>query len=253
MVTLQNSMVTLQKGIAVPIYQQLQQLIRAEIASGAWQPGQAIPSEPLLAQQFGIARMTVRQAIEGLIHDGLLLRVRGRGTFVAQPKVERVLSRLYGFSEDMRARGMIPSARLLTREVVPAPADVSTHLGLGLREAVIHVRRLRLADSLPMAIEISYLNYGLCRDVLGADLESGSLYTFLQEAIGLRLCHGSQELEAALPTAAEAQLLEQPRSHPVLAIRQTTYVQGAEGELPGIYGRTIYRADRYRFRLEVPR
>lgn len=244
---------TLQKGATEPIYVQLQNLIRERIAAGSWRPGEAIPSELALVQQFGIARMTVRQAIDGLIREGLLVRARGRGTFVAHPRVERELSRLYGFSEDMRSRGMVPAARLLQREVVPAPADVSAYLGLGRREAVIYIRRLRLADGVPMAIEASYLNYELCRDVLDADLEAGSLYAFLQDTIGLRLCHGSQELEAALPGAGDARLLEQPRTHPVLAITQTTYVQSAGMEQPGIYGRTTYRADRYRFRMEVPR
>lgn len=244
---------TLQKGIAEPIYVQLQNLIRENITSGMWQPGETIPSELMLVQQFGIARMTVRQAIDGLIREGLLVRARGRGTFVSAPRVERELSHLLGFSEDMRARGMVPSARLIARDVVPAPAEVSARLGLNQREAVIHIRRLRLADELPMATETSYFNYGLCHAVLTADLEAGSLYAFLQNSVGLRLSHGSQELEAALPSAADAQLLEQSRRHPVLVIRQTTYVRDTEAERPAIYGLTVYRADRYRFRLEVPR
>lgn len=244
---------TLQKGTAEPIYVQLQNLIRENITSGTWQPGETIPSELTLVQQFGIARMTVRQAIDGLIREGLLVRARGRGTFVSAPRVERELSHLLGFSEDMRARGMVPSARLIAREVVPAPADVSARLGLNQREAVIHIRRLRLADELPMATETSYFNYGLCHDVLTADLEAGSLYAFLQNSVGLRLSHGSQELEAALPSAADAHLLAQSRRHPVLVIRQTTYVRDTEAERPAIYGLTVYRADRYRFRLEVPR
>src|SRR6185437_3638584 len=138
---------TLDKHIEVPMYQQLQSLIRTNITSGTWQPGQAIPSEQMLSRQFEIARMTVRQALEGLIREGLLRRERGRGTFVAHPMVERELSRLRGFSEDMRARRMAPSARLLAREVVPAPPEVSEHLRLGAREAVIYMRRLRLADA----------------------------------------------------------------------------------------------------------
>lgn len=243
----------LQKHTDVPMYQQLQELIRGDILSGLWQPGQAIPSEQTLVQQFGIARMTVRQAVDGLIREGLLRRERGRGTFVAHKPVERELSRMRGFSEDMRARGMVPSARLIARQVVPAPPEVSTHLHLGLREAVIYIRRLRLADALPMALETSYLDYTLFRPVLEADLESSSLYEYLQAALPLRLSHASQELAAALPSAEDAQLLEQSRRAPTLMITQTTYVQVAGEEVPAIFGRTIYRADRYRFRLEVPR
>jgi GntR family transcriptional regulator len=244
---------TLQKGISAPIYLQLQNLIRDRIADGVWQPGQAIPSEETLVRQFGIARMTVRQALEGLLREGLLIRERGRGTYVARPRVERELTRMHGFSEDMRARGMVPSARLVARDVRPAPAGVSTELRLGKREAVIYLQRLRLADDLPMALESSYLNYELCREVLQADLESGSLYVFLQESIGLRLCYASQELEAAFPNAETAALLEMPRRRPVLIIRQTTYVRIGEEDIPGITGSTVYRADRYRVRMQVPR
>jgi GntR family transcriptional regulator len=237
----------------IPRYLQVQQYLRDEIAAGTWLPGKAIASEQALAQQFHIARMTVRQAIEGLIREGLLRRERGRGTFVTLRRVERELSRMRGFSEDMLARGMVPSTKLLAREVVPAPPDVSIHLAVGQREAVIYLKRLRLADALPMALETSYFNYALFRPLLTADLESHSLYSFLEQALGFRLSHASQELAATLPSTEEAALLEQPKRHPTLVISQTTYVQLAGEELPAIFGRTLYRADRYRFRQEIPR
>ena len=231
----------------------MQQHIREGIDTGIWQPGEAISSETALAQQFAVARMTVRQALEGLIDEGLLVRVRGRGTFVARPHVERELTHMHGFSEDMRARGMVPSSHLLAREVIPAPPEVSEALHLGTREAVILLQRLRLADAVPLALETSYLHYGLCRTVLHADLETGSLYAFLLDQVGLELRHASQELHAALPTRIEAELLQISRRQPVLVIHQTTYVRRDGAELAAIYGRTVYRADRYRFRLEVPR
>jgi GntR family transcriptional regulator len=244
---------TLQRHGDVPVYQQLQDVIRENLTSGLWAPGQAIPSEQSLGQQYGVARMTIRQALDGVIREGLLRRERGRGTFVTHKRVERELSRMRGFSEDMGARGMAPSARLIAREVVPAPAEVSKHLQLGPREAVIYLRRLRFADALPMALETSYFNYTLFRPILEADLESHSLYDYLQNTLSVRLSHASQELAATLPTAEDAGLLGQSKRDPTLVITQTTYVHMAGEELPAIFGRTMYRADRYRFRLEVPR
>lgn len=238
---------------AQPRYAQLQQHIRERIAAEVWQPGEAIPGEKALAQQYAVARMTVRQALEGLIREGLLVRVRGRGTYVARPHVERELSHMHGFSEDMRARGMVPSSRLLAREVLPAPPAVSAALQIAEHEPVILVQRLRLADALPLALETSYLRYALCHDVLLADLERGSLYTFLQDQARIELLHASQELQAALPSRGEADLLRITRRQPVLVIQQTTYVRHQQVECPGIVGRTVYRADRYRFYLEVPR
>lgn len=241
------------KDIEQPIYRQLQDLIRGHIASGAWKPGEAIPTERALVQEFGVARMTIRQALDGLLHEGLIVRTRGRGTFVAQPPVERELTRMHSFTEDMRGRGLAPSARLLARQVVPAPEEVSAQLQLGRREAVVYLQRLRLADDLPIALESCYLAYDIGQLVLEADLERNSLYQILEGQAQLTLVHASQELQAALPTRAEAALLQTSRRQPVLVIQQTTYVRRAGEERPGICGRTVYRADRYRFHLEVPR
>jgi GntR family transcriptional regulator len=236
-----------------PLYRKVQLYLRDGIARGVWLAGASIPSEKALAGQFSIARMTARQAVDGLIREGLLVRVHGRGTFVTTPKVERELTRMRGFSEDMRAQGRSPSSRLLGREVIPAPAEVSEQLGLGPREAVIFLKRIRLADGAPIALETSYLRYELCKPVLEADLEAGSLYTFLQDTAGIRFRAAQQELQAALPTQAEAELLEMPRRYPVLVVTQTTFIERPERDVPAIRGRTLYRGDRYRFRLEVPR
>src|SRR5258708_7877086 len=119
------------KGIGQALYAQGQEHILERIRSGVWKEGDLIPTEMALVQQFGVARMTVRQALDRLIREGLLVRVRGRGTFVARPKIERELTRMHSFSDDMRARGMVPSSRLLGREVVPAPQLVSQSLLLG--------------------------------------------------------------------------------------------------------------------------
>lgn len=243
----------LKRGADQPVYLQLQDLIRGAIGAGVWRPGTAIPPEKALAQQVGVARMTVRQALDGLIRDGLLVRVRGRGTFVTHPRVERELTRMHGFSEDMRGRGLTPSTRVLARQVVPAPDEVSTHLRLGRREAVILLHRLRFADELPIALETSYLNYERCQPVLDANLETGSLYHFLEGELGLRLSHATQDLEARLPDTVEADLLQVSRRLPLLVIHQTTYIHTTVADEPLIRGQTVYRADRYHFRLEVPR
>jgi GntR family transcriptional regulator len=241
-------------GRAVPPrYIQVQEHIRASIRDGTWQVGEPIPPETALVERFGVARMTIRQALDGLVREGLVVRARGRGTRVARPRVERELTHMHGFSEDMRRRGMVPSSVMLARGVLPAPKEVSDRLLLNPREAVIRVERLRLADALPMALETSYFNYALCESVLQADLESGSLYEFLQDILGIELRYASQDLQAALPAKAEAALLAISRRSPVLIINQTTFVRSNHDDVPAIAGRTVYRADRYHFRLEVPR
>jgi GntR family transcriptional regulator len=243
----------LQKHTGVPVYRQLQGLVRENIASGVWKVGQAIPSEQALVQRYGIARMTVRQALDGLIREGLLRRERGRGTFVAQQWVERELSRLRSFSEDMRARNMVPSARLVSREVIPAPPHVSEYLKLGVREAVIYLKRLRLADASPMALECAYFVYALFQPILEADLVNNSLYELIQNTFGLRLTHASQEFAVVTPSAGDAQLLGLSKRDATLMISQTTYVEVEGRDVPAIHGHTLYRGDSYRFRMVVPR
>jgi GntR family transcriptional regulator len=234
---------------------QVQHYVRDAIMNGTWQVGEPIPPEMALVEQFGVARMTVRQALDGLVREGLVVRARGRGTVVARPRVERELTRMHGFSEDMRARGMVPASVVLDCAVVPAPKTIADRLLVNPREAVVRLQRLRLADAVPMALETSYFNYTLCEAVLHADLATGSLYDFLQGTLMIELRYASQELEAALPSAIEASLLAISRRSPVLIIDQTTYARGSPDldDVPAITGRTVYRADRYHFRQQVPR
>ncbi len=139
-----------------------------------------IPSERELAEMYDISRMTVRQAVNNLVNDGYLIRRRGKGTFVAAQKIEQPLKGLTSFSEDMRARGMEPGTIVLSFETVPASQKLAEGLGVTEGDDLYEVRRLRLADGLPMALETLYIPVhlvpGLTRDVV-----SGSVYEFYRK------------------------------------------------------------------------
>ncbi|WP_308203257.1 GntR family transcriptional regulator [Georgenia satyanarayanai] len=200
--------------------------------------GHAIPSERELCEHFGVSRMTVRQAVDALVVEGLLERVQGRGTFVAQPKVDLQL-RLVSFPEEMRRRGMEPSLRVLAAESVAAPPHVADALDLPPGVDVHYLRRLRLADGLPMAVEENWVPAMLAPELLGAD-PAPSVYEALT-ARGLAPTWGEDVIEAVLLEAEVAGHLGLTEATAGLQIRRRTF----SGDLAVDYAVSIYRADRY--------
>jgi GntR family transcriptional regulator len=233
-----------QKDSSVPIYSQVEQIVMDMIDSGKLSPGQRVPSEREIAETLGISRMTARAAISGLVADGYLYSVPGKGTFVSNPKMRQDLLELTSFTEDMRNRGLRPGARLLELGVVNgAPEKVYRALGLSGNDDLIRVRRLRTADEEPMCLETSYLPKNYVPWLLEEDLESGSLYQAL-ESRGIELVKAEEHLEATVVRETESELLTLPVGYPVLLIERTTYT---EGDRPIEYVKSLYRGDRYRF------
>jgi len=130
----------------LPLYYQLMHELRLRIERGEWKPGDLFPPERELSETYGVSRMTVRQALAELVNDGLLRRDQGRGTFVAKPKLRKRLFRLTSFTEDMRARGKQPGARVLRAEMALAKPKVAEMLQTGPEQLVAVIERLRLAD-----------------------------------------------------------------------------------------------------------
>src|SRR5215210_2988344 len=141
------------KSGPLPRYYQLKEIIRERLRTGEWAPGSLIPSERELCERYGISRMTARQSISELVNEGLLYREQGKGTFVGHPKIAQQLLRLTGFTEDMRAREQRPGAKVLRAEMWPAAAATAERLRVRLGQPVYRLRRLRLADSEPLALE----------------------------------------------------------------------------------------------------
>jgi GntR family transcriptional regulator len=237
-------MKTLDSSSPIPLYYQLKAAIEERIESGQWKPGDRVPSESGLEELFQVSRTTVRQALGDLVSQGRLTRARGRGTFVAQPRIQQALTYLTGFTQDMRARGKQPGSRLLHFEVTQAPAVVARMLRIEPGEAVIRIKRLRLADEAPMAVETSFLVYRLCPGLLDEDLSTQSLYDLLGQKLNLVPSRAHQELAAVGCPKPEAALLGIPLGAPVLHIHRTTFSQSGD---PFEQAESYYRGDRYVF------
>jgi len=226
----------------VPKYYQLKEIIRDMIEKQELGAGQAIPPERELCERYGVSRMTARQAVMELVNEGLLYRVQGLGTFVAEAKVPQDSGRLTSFTQDMQERGMEVSSTVIgVREEAAGPV-VARLLRIDPGDRIIRVRRVRNADEKPMALETSHLLYEVAKGILDVDLSERSLYEELGKA-GVRIATAEQSYEAVLVNEAESEHLGVPVGSPALLIERVTY--DAE-DRPFEYVKSVYRGDRYR-------
>ncbi|MEW6578927.1 MAG: GntR family transcriptional regulator [Chloroflexota bacterium] len=231
----------------IPIYLQLEEQLEQLIVNGAWRPKEPLPSDHSLAQTFQISVMTVRQAMSQLVNKGLIYRERGRGTFVSPRLLDHHLTRLEGFTEDMRSRGLSSSSRILTFDISPASSLVTDSLALEAETPVLHIERLRLVDDRPVAIHDAYLTY---LDISREELEAvESLYALLERK-GVWLTEAYETLEAIAASKDMADLLRVERGAPLLKASRTSWDR-SNRPIELVYA--IYRADFYRYGIRLRR
>lgn len=212
-------------------------------------PGSPIPTERSLAAEFDVSRTTVRQALADLTVEGRLLRVQGKGTFAAEPKVAQRLQ-LSSYTEDMRAQGREPSSQLMDIAEIPAEGELTTLLGIRSGAKVLRMQRLRLADGEPMAIETTHLPLGRFRGLRKYLTPGGSLYQVLRERFDVEMGHAEETIETALAGPHEAELLGADVGMPMLLLSRHSF---DTTERPVEWVRSVYRGDRYKFVAELNR
>jgi GntR family transcriptional regulator len=230
-----------------PKGEQLQEILEGVV--GALDPGAVLPSERLLARRYGVARATVTQAIDGLVSRGLVYRVHGSGTFVAEPKFRQPLT-LTSFTEDMRARGMTPGSVVRSQAVVPASEVVARHLALVPGTPVVHLERVRTADGEPMALERTHLPAQRLPGLEEADLTDASLYELLERTWGVQVAEADQWASVVRLGEEEAALLHVSAAQPALLFQRVTRDPAGT---PVEYVRSLYRGDRYEVHTRLER
>jgi GntR family transcriptional regulator len=230
-----------------PKGEQLQEILEGVV--GALDPGALLPSERLLAQRYGVARATVTQAIDGLVSRGLVYRVHGSGTFVAEPKFRQPLT-LTSFTEDMRARGMTPGSLVRSQAIAPASEVVARHLALVPGTPVVHLERVRTADGEPMALERTHLPAQRLPGLEDADLTDASLYELLERKWGVRVAEADQWASVVRLGEEEAALLHVSAAQPALLFQRVTRDPAGT---PVEYVRSLYRGDRYEVHTRLER
>jgi GntR family transcriptional regulator len=229
-----------------PLYMRLQNRIREVVRNGQMPPRSSLPPERVISERLNLSRVTVRRALENLVQEGLLTRRQGSGTFVADqpPRVEQPLSRLSSFSEDMRQRGLEPSSVWLARELtLPSPSEaMQLHLFAG--ERIVRLRRLRLANGVPMAIETAMVAE---RDLPNPALVEHSLYEAL-DRLGLAPVRALQRLASVNVSESDAAALGVAAGAAGLKIERVSFLPSGR---PVEFTTSLYRGDAYDFITEL--
>ena len=228
---------------AIPLHAQITEALQLQIEHGELKAGENFPSERELAERFGVSRMTVRQALQRLRHDGLIYRERGVGTFVANRKIDVHTRNLSGFSEEMASLGLTPSSRVLQLKRETVDENIARDLDLEPNAEVFRLERLRLADDEPMALETTFLAAQSLPGLDKIDLTKNSLYQVLVENYNLQMHHAAEILEAAPAARFVAAQLGIKTGEPVLVVHRVVY---SEANQPIESAHTTHRADRYR-------
>ncbi|MBZ5752621.1 GntR family transcriptional regulator [Metabacillus rhizolycopersici] len=241
----------IKKDSPIPIYYQLEEIIKDLIEKGELKPGDSLPAEREYAEKFEISRMTVRQAFTQLVNDGYLYRIQGKGTFVAErkPKIEQALQGLTSFTEDMKARGMKPGSQLVQFEIIPATSLIANQLGIQEYGPVYEIKRIRLADDVPMALETNYISANFIKG-LTEKIVNQSLYSYIENQLNLRIDHASQVIESSVADELEAEYLNIQPGAPVMLIQRNTFLKDGT---PVEFVKSTYRADRYKFMIQMNR
>ena len=238
---------TLRRG-PVPLHHQVYLQLSASLDAGRWQPGDRLPTEHDLAAGFGCSLITVRRALDELRRERRIERTPGRGTFVTNPPLERDLTALTSFTDEMRSRGLDPQTRLVRTATESANPVVAAALGIEPGAPVLFIERVRSVGGQPLMLEQAYLPSERFAGLPAKDLERGSLYQALADRYGLRPVRADETIEPVLPSAREARLLKQSPHRPALLIE---LIACAEDGSPIEYCRAVVRGDRARYRVDA--
>ncbi|CVF63872.1 GntR family transcriptional regulator [Pseudomonas lundensis] len=233
-----------------PLYAKVEAALAAEISAATLPPGSQLPPEDRLIERFSVSRTTVRKAIENLVARGLVEIRRGKGTFVAQPKIIQELTELTGFVEDMQALGRSPTAQLLDKQIVAADADVARQLAVPAGSLVMRIQRVRLADGIAMSFDETYLPREIGEKVVTHDLDAEPIFALLEGKYDLPLTEAEYRLEAVSATPDVAQALAVDPGSAVFLIERTSYTVGHQ---PIDYEKLHYRGDLISFVTRLAR
>ncbi len=244
--------VSIDKNSAIPYYVQVKEGVKALIREGKLKQGDMLTTEFALSDQLGISRLVVHRAYRELVTEGLLIRKRAKGTFVAPPshRSYTVVGPLFSVTENLARDGLKPSNKILAQEVIPADAEVSRELKLPEKADVVHLCNLRLADQLPFAIEDMYFPADRFPKLAEMDLNNRSIYTALEKLYNAHPQEALDIVTAGSATREEARLLGINKGAPVMRLRRTSVDRNGRAVE---HSKVVFHAERYQFVARVQR
>ncbi len=237
----------LQSNSPVALYYQLKEILGQKILNNEWDLGDRLPTEFELCEQYGVSRITVRQALAELERQGLIVRKQGLGTFVAIPKIEQNLTSFYSFSEEFRKRGFKPKNKVVDFQVQRPTEQIKSVFGLTSGQEVYHFTRLRMASDIPVAIESSWLPTSVFPELTKGELEQCSLYEIMKTRFGVIADSASESFGASALGKKEALVFGLTEGSPALDLERLAY-RGAQCVE---YTRGIIRGDKFRFQVKL--
>ncbi len=234
----------------VPLYYQLQEIIRTRIESGQWPAGQQLPPEADLCEEFNLSRGTVRQALAELVREGMLNRRRGKGSFVATPKISQNLMRAaWGFSEYAnQVIGSELGSKLISAGIIPANRSLANKFGISVGSELFEIRKLKLADEQPYFLATSYIPKEVCPGLENEDHTVGSLVALLQEKYAIKVMRVEGWFEPILIDEYEASQLEMEKGLPAMLYERVRY---AAGDQAVMISKHIIRGDMCRMTFQI--
>jgi GntR family transcriptional regulator len=238
----------LDRSAAEPLYSQLQHAILESIRNGELVRGQPIPTGKELQDAFGVSSITVRRALSELVSDGYLVREPGRGTFLLRDKLRNITEKLGGVLDDLEVQGFTVQSRILVKGRRAVTAGIARKLAVDDDDLLFYFERLILAGGEPMGLGSAYVNVEEAVELTSEELERESIYPLLQRKCGISLPRAEQTIEAALPVDREVEVLSVKAGTPVLVINALVY---DDSDRPVVYGKGVYRGDRYKYFCEI--
>jgi GntR family transcriptional regulator len=231
----------------LPLYHQLKEQIKQNILNGTYKEGDLIPSEREFNDQYDLSSTTIRRALNDLVQENFLERKAGKGTFVHIRKVKRDLHKVIGFTKNMQEMGLTPSTHVVSKKVTVANAYARSRLGLEKGSEIVRLKRLRLANDVPIMLETRYIRTDLCPGIHLEKLNS-SLWKVFEQKYGLKPNRHAQNMNIALVSGNAANLLTLEDGAHVFLIKGVTYVRD---NLPIECEESFYRTDKYELAFEA--
>jgi len=237
----------LDENSPMSLYYQLKNIFIDYIKNGEWPVNYKIPTERQLCETFKISRITVRQALKELEDEGFIYRKQGKGTFITTPKFVQRLSKFYSISDETKKTGSIPSTEIISFVIQDVDKTIMGKLGIDAGEKVFEIKRLRLADNIPFAMETSYIPYKHAKNMTEEFVSQLGLYNTLNDKCGIKPDEAVETFEAVLVDQDDAELLKVPRKSAALHLERITSAQGQIIE----YCISTIRGDKYKYTVSL--
>lgn len=241
-------MKSLNKEKGIPYYLQIKEILEERIFNNIYSVNSLMPSETVLAEEFGVTRATIRNALKELKNAGLIYTEKGKGTIIKSPKIEQSLLKFYSFGREFKNSPYDIGSKVISKEKITPTLDLTEKLQVDEKSFLFKVKRLRLFNSIPMILETSYIPEYIAGNIINEDLENKSIYDLLEEKYGVKIIKAKEYIEPKISDEIEANLLEIPLQSPVFYTERITL---APGNKPVELRRSIIRGDKFKFYTEL--